>query len=146
MKLNFEMVINFLTHLFYEKSLKPSTISHYRSALALPLLLHCGIDLKVPEVNQLLRAMNLQRPRATVVSPGWKLSTVLDFLERDNQPPSEIMKMRKAAFLLLLATGWRISELHACVRNNELCRFTENNTLLIRPHSLFLSKNELRKG
>ena len=89
--------------------------------------------------------MNLQRTRATVVAPGWKLSTVLDFLERDHQPPSEIMKMRKAAFLLLLATGWRISELHACARNNELCRFTENNTLLIRPHPLFLAKNELRK-
>ena len=145
MKVNFEMVINFLTDLFYEKSLKPSTISHYRSVLALPLLLHWGIDLKVQEVNRLLGAMNLQRTRATVVAPGWKLSTVQDFLERDHQPPSEIMKMRKAAFLLLVATGWRIGELHACARNNELCKFTENNTLLIRPHSLFLSKNELRK-
>ena len=88
--------------------------------------------------------MNLQRTRATVVAPGWKLSTVLDFLERDHQPPSEIMKMRKAAFLLLLATGWRISELHACARNNELCRFTENNTLN-QTTSLILRKERVKE-
>ena len=138
-------VINFLTYLFHRKSLKPSTIAHYRSALAVPLQLHCGIDLRVTEVNQLLRGMNLLRPKSTVTAPGWKLSTVLDFLDKESELHSEIMKMRKAAFLILLATGWRVSELQACVRDTELCRFTENGTLLIRPHPAFLAKNELRK-
>ena len=53
--------------------------------------------------------------------------------------------MRKAAFLILLATGWRISELQACVRDAELCKFTERSSLIIRPHPLFLAKNECRK-
>ena len=77
-----ETVINFLTHLFHNKTLKPSTIAHYRSALAVPLQLHCGINLRITEVNQLLRGMSLLRPKATVTAPGWKLSTVLDFLEQ----------------------------------------------------------------
>ena len=51
------------------------------------------------------------------------------------------MLLRKSAFLLLLATGWRISELHACVRNSDFCKFSENS-LLIRPHPSFLAKNE----
>merc|ERR1712121_169784 len=38
-------------------------------------------------------------------------------------------------------TGWRISELHACVRNSDLCTFS-NNSLLLRPHPSFLAKNE----
>ena len=51
------------------------------------------------------------------------------------------MLLRKTAFLLLLATGWRISELHACVRDTEFCRFS-GESLLIRPHPSFLDKNE----
>ena len=53
----------------------------------------------------------------------------------------KILLLRKTAFLLLLATGWRVSELHACVRNSEFCTFT-NNSLLLRPHPSFLAKNE----
>ena len=52
------------------------------------------------------------------------------------------MLLRKTAFLLLLATGWRVSELPACVRNNQFCRFSENSSLFIRPHPTFLAKNE----
>ena len=51
------------------------------------------------------------------------------------------MLLRKTAFLLLLATGWRISELHACVRDTEFCRFS-GESLFIRPHPSFLAKNE----
>ena len=50
--------------------------------------------------------------------------------------------LRKSAFLLLLATGWRISELHACVRLIDFCRFTHDASLLLRPHECFLAKNE----
>ena len=56
-----------------------------------------------------------------------------------------VQSLRKTSFLLLLATGWRVSELHACVREEEFCRFTENSSLIIRPHTSFLAKNGLRK-
>ena len=144
-KVEFQHVVRFLTHLFYDKALKPTTIAHYRSAITLPLKLKYNIDLRVPEINQLLRAMTLQRPKSITTAPSWKLSTVLDLLEKGTEPNSETMYLRKAAFLLLLATGWRISELHACVRDDELCRFTDNSSLIIRPHPGFLAKNESRK-
>ena len=50
--------------------------------------------------------------------------------------------LQKTAFLLLLATGWRVSELHACVRSREFCSISHDNTLRIRPHPSFLAKNE----
>ena len=51
--------------------------------------------------------------------------------------------LARAAFLLLLATGWRISELHACVRLSTYCSISSDNVLTIRPHEIFIAKNEL---
>ena len=45
----------------------------------------------------------------------------------------------------MLATGWRISEIHACVREEEYSSFNERGSLLIKPHSSFLAKDSLRK-
>ena len=128
--------------MFYDKALRLSTITHYRFTLSLPLQLKWGIDLRVPEINQLLRAMRIQRPKAITTAPSWKLSSVLNFLEKGTEPTSEVMVLRKAAFLVLLAIGWRISKLHECVREEEFCRFSENSTLTIRPHPSSLAKNE----
>ena len=72
------------------------------------------------------------------------LNTVLDYKENNHDTSTTVNKLRKAAFLMLLATGWRISELHACVRNDEFCNFSENSSLFIRPHTSFLAKNSLR--
>ena len=57
------------------------------------------------------------------------------------EPLSDRDLLRKAAFLLLLATGWRISELHACVRSEKYCQFTRNS-LRLRCHPNFMAKNE----
>merc|ERR1712121_173114 len=43
------------------------------------------------------------------------------------------------------ATGWRISEAHACVREEQYTSFNERGSLLIKPHSSFLAKNGLRQ-
>ena len=43
---------------------------------------------------------------------------------------------------MLLATGWRVSELHACVRQEEYCQFSYDSSLRLRPHPSFLAKNE----
>ena len=72
------------------------------------------------------------------------LGKVLALLE-SLSPSSEIDSLKKTAFLLLLSTGWRISELHACVRDKEYCRISERNSLLLRPHPSFLAKNEHKK-
>ena len=135
-------VLQFFTYLFYDKHRKPGTVAHYRTALTIPLRLYCQIDLKIPAVGDLLRSMNLQRPIVPVTAPAWSLNKVLEFLDKPENTKGKIMQFRKTAFLLLLATGWRISELHACVRDQEFCRFTKDSSLLIRPHPSFLAKNE----
>ena len=142
--INTDIVLRFLSFLFYTKGLKPSTVCHYRSALARPLLAYFNIDLRRPEVNAMLRAMKIQRPNEPSPRPAWKLSKVLSYLD-SLDTSSETNSLRKTAFLLLLATGWRISEIHACVRNQEFLRFTESHNVLLQPHSSFLAKNGLRK-
>ena len=135
-------VLQFFTYLFYEKHRRPGTVAHYRTALTIPLKIHYQIDLRIPAVADLLRSMNLQRPVVPVKAPAWSLNKVLEFLDSTENTRGKVMQFRKTAFLLLLATGWRISELHACVRDPEFCRFTEDSSLLIRPHPSFLAKNE----
>ena len=66
---------------------------------------------------------------------------MLKFLDNDTNRSDKVLLLRKTAFLLLQATGWRISELHACVRNSEFCSFI-NNSLFLRPHPSFLANNE----
>ena len=135
-------VIQFLSFLFYEKHLRSGTVARYRTALVIPLQTYFNIDIKVPAVTDLLRAMSIQRPREPTSAPAWNLNKVLTFLENLPQPISLVMLFRKTAFLLLLATGWRVSELHACVRDKDFCYFTRDSTLCIRPHPSFLCKNE----
>ena len=135
-------VLQFLASLFYDKHLKPGTITHYKTALSVPLKTYFNIDLKVPAITDLIRAMWIQRPNKPVSAPAWSLNKVLEFLDDLPSDINKIMLFRKMAFLLLLATGWRVSELHACVRDKEYCRFTNDSTLQIRPHPSFLVKNE----
>ena len=105
-------VLRFLSYLFHTKRLKPSTIAHYRSALSQPLLAYFNIDLRCNIVHCMLRAMRIQRPHYPLPRPAWKLSRVLSFLESSTST-SETSSLRKTAFLLLLATGWRISDVGA---------------------------------
>ena len=135
-------VLRFLTFLFHQQHFKPGTVAKYKTALTVPLKEYFNVDLKDAAFSELLRAMWLQRPNKPNTAPAWSLNKVLTFIDQLREPLSETLLLRKTAFLLLLATGWRVSELHACVRNREFCRFSENSTLIIRPHPSFLAKNE----
>ena len=139
-------VLEFFTYLFHEKNLRPGTIAHYRSALSVPLQLQFKIDLHDSAVSTLLRAMYIQKPNPPVKAPLWNLNKVLSLLNswEENLPIEDLLK--KTAFLLMFATGWRVSELHACVRDTEFCSISEEDTLLIRPHPSFLAKNESTKN
>ena len=146
-KISFEQVtidsvLNFLYFLFYTRKLSLSTVALYRTALSVPMLIYFQIDLNVKAVTDLLRGMSHERPKKPPSMPTWSLNKVLTFLENVNNNINQTMLLKKTAFLLLLATGWRISELHACVRDKEFCSFTSNGILRIRPHPSFLGKNE----
>ncbi len=86
--------------------------------------------------------MQIERPNTPAKSPAWSLNKVLQHI--DSWPikvPLDCL-LQKTAFLLLLATGWRISELHACVRATDFCAISRDLTLSLRPHPSFLAKNE----
>ena len=134
--------LKFFTYLFYEKKLQTGTVAKYKSAISKPLRLKFNIELNVPAVTDLFRAMKRKRPCAPPTSPDWSLNKVLIFLDDLEEPLSARMLLRKTAFLLLLATGWRISELHACVTDDFSCSFTRESILKLRPHDNFLAKNE----
>ena len=141
-RITLKRALQFLIYLFDEKGLKPTTIENYRSALAVPLKLRFNIDLHDPAVPILLRAMSLERPASPPKAPAWCLNTVLTHIDELPKKIDTETTLQKSAFLLLLATGYRISELHACVRNTQFCRFRPDSSLSIRPHPSFLAKNE----
>ena len=138
-------VMGFFVFLFDKKKLKPGTVSHYRSAIAVPLRIAYNIDLQDPAVSTLLRGMYIQRPNSPISAPTWSLNRTLQYLDGLQPPATLEVLMQKTAFLLLLATGFRVSELHACVRDTSLCSFTGASTLRLRPHPNFLAKNECPK-
>ena len=141
-QLSLNNVLEFFSHLFYEKNLRPNTVAHYRSALTVPLQLKFNINLHDPAVSHLIRSMAIKRPANPASTPAWSLNKLLELLDTwSNNIPLEKL-LQKTVFLLLLATGWRISELHACVRLSEFCYISVDQTLNIRPHPSFLAKNE----
>ena len=141
-ELNISHVLRFLTFLFKVRKLKPRTISCYRAAIAEPLLHGFNINTNTKEVCDLIRGMKLRRPADPPSQPSWSLNKVLSFLVDMKEPISDIWILRKAAFLLSLATGYRVSELQACVRDEDLCSIKEDMSLTIRPHHNFIAKNE----
>ena len=141
-ELSLSNVLDFFSYLFFIKKLRAKTVAHYRSALTVPLQLEFQINLHNPAVSRMLRAMQIQRPNAPAITPAWSLNKVLLLLDSwPNKVPLDSL-LQKTAFLLLLATGWRISELHACVRATEFCSISRDLTLSLRPHPSFLAKNE----
>ena len=138
-----DYALNFLRKLFLKDNLKPGTILKYKTAITPPLLAMFNVNIKIPEASQLMNAMKRARPDIPSKAPHWNLNKVLKFIEEEipDSPPLSLL-LRKTAFLLLLATGMRVSELHACLRTKECCSFTEDNFLQIGHHYLFLAKNE----
>ena len=114
-------------------------MAHYRTALSFPLRIVLNIDLLNPAVSAMLRAMSLRRPSRPLAAPSWNLQRVLDYLEG---LPAHIAfddALARAAFLMLFCTGWRISELQACVMLSDYCLFTPDGGLRIGPHMAFLA-------
>ena len=140
--ISLKSTLKFFAYLFDVKGLKSTTVGHYRSALAVPLKLQYNIDLNDEAVTRLLKGMSLERPSSPNSAPAWCLNKVLSHIDDLLEETNLELSLQKSAFLLLLATGWRISELQACVRDSDFCQFRDDSTLVIRPHPSFLAKNE----
>ena len=94
----------------------------------------------------MIRNFHIQRPRKPIPVPQWSLSLVLHALRAAPFEPIGSSSLEnltlKAVFLLALATSKRVSELHALdVREGHLIWGT--NQVTLRPHPLFLAKNQV---
>ena len=123
------------------KHFLPSTVEKYRPAISRPLRFWHGIDIANDEgISDLIKAMKTLVPKNPPKRPQWDLGKVLRHIEGLNLSiPANVL--RKAAFLLMLATGWRISELFATQRKGENFQFLRSGALQIKPQNSFVAKN-----
>lgn len=95
--------------------------------------------LAYPALSAMLWTMSLRRPSRPLAAPSWILLHVLDSLEGLPAYVAHDNALARATSLMPLCTGWRISELQACVRLSDYCLITQDGGLRIRPHMAFLA-------
>ena len=109
------VVCDFLTVQSHILGFQYRTVAAYRCALRHPLLFACGLDINCELSVLFMRGVfNFRPPRKASPMPVWSLSGLLCFLCSDLFEPLEeasILRLsQKTLFLLLLASGRRISE------------------------------------
>ena len=116
-----EVIAGFLRHLFQDKLLSPSTVMSYKAGIAKPICLGWELDVTDIIFQELIRGFSNIRPNVPVKPIAWSSERVLEYLSCvefctvDNTD----MILGKCIFLLALATGCCISELHALRRERK---------------------------
>ena len=137
----------FLQYLFDKiPPLQVSTIRGYRSAISASIPEGLAIT-ESTEISQLVKSFAAERPKVKKFVPQWHLNTVLSFLVSDkfeplSQADPEFLTF-KALFLILLASGRRVSEVHSLVVDANCLRFNRDFSeaqLLTEPG--FRAKNQ----
>ncbi len=80
------------------------------------------------------------------VSPSWDLSTILDALSQPPFEPLDCVDLKmlslKTALLLVLASGKRVSDIHAFSVYPECLQFAIGNSqVVLQPNPVFVPKN-----
>ena len=113
------IVLEFLIYLLEDHRLSPSTVGNYRCRLRLPLAWAFDIDTNAEVFSMLGRSMFLAKPPPKRKTPQWSLDAVLKLLstqEFDRETASSEKLLMKTLFLSALASGNRVSELAAVIR------------------------------
>ena len=124
-----------------------STIRSYRSAIA-----SChkgfqdGLSVSVsPVLSRLCRSFFLKRPPVKTLLPAWSLPVVLRALARAPFEPIHKASLHilsiKAAFLLAITSGNRVSTLHALSIEPGHVRWEPKGVRLV-PRADFIAKNQ----
>ena len=108
-------VCNFLTYEATVKNMQYRTLTGYRSALRLPILFGCGVEIVGIASNVFLKGLySFNPPMKTKPMPIWNLNTLLYFLQSDRFEPLDSVSFlrltEKTLCLILLASGRRIGE------------------------------------
>lgn len=143
--INESFILDFLTHQFSSKDRKPSTIKTYKSTLRDPLKLVFDIDVNASAFHDLSRAMDLSRPAERNRPLSWSLNKVLDLLSSEaytNLEISEEKLLAKTAFLIMFASGGRISEITSLRRGDRFIINDRSGDFALYPSRSFMAKNE----
>ena len=142
-KVDCKFVLLFFEGLFSDKGLAPATISTYKSALARPLKLFFDVDVSVSPFQDFMKGLFNLKPSMPYKSPSWSLEKALSLAlsARYQINPSLEDLLKITLFLVALATGGRVSELHALLRGPDYIDFCEGGVRLF-PNPNFLAKNE----
>ena len=141
-------VADFLLYLFEVRSLQPSTIDGYRSAIADKLGNVPANISKDDNLTRLLDSFHRDRPKGRRGIPSWNLSLVLHQLTKAPFEPLREASLKhltfKTVFLLALGSGKRRSEIHAWQHRN-IRHQSDWSKVSLFPSPSFLSKNQLAK-
>ena len=135
------LVLEFLEHLFTVHKIAPTSILGYRCALKEPLRLF-GIDFSHPWFAQLSKSQALERPAVRMPAVSWSLNRVLLHLRTIQEDSSLKLFLAKTLFLVTLATGARVNEVTAFLRDANSLRINADGVLILTHPPDFLAKNE----
>ena len=101
-----------------------------------------------PIISELIKSFETQRPVERSLAPKWDLSLVLSHICKapfETLHEASLLHLSmKTAFLLIMATARRVSEVHAFAIDKEHFRFSNiDGSLIIRTQVGFLAKNQL---
>ena len=133
----------------FQSGRQPSTLKGHRSAIAnvfklIGMTWDPGSNYHITE---LMKFCQNARPRASVRLPKWDLNLVLTYLNSNKFEPMCQVSLEaitlKTTFLLALATGKRVSELHALSRQQNYIVKRTDGALILHCNPLFLAKTQL---
>ena len=112
------LLAEFLNFLFTEMKFRPGTIEGYKTAIADHLRFCSEIDINNNiHIANLIKSFHKDQPRKKDIFPRWNLALVLNHLSQAPFEPLATAPIKyvtwKTAFLTLLASGSRCSEVHA---------------------------------
>ena len=148
-------IADYLVYLFESRNLLVNTIKVHRAAIA-SVVKHSRPEvLQSTSLKDLIHRLELERPRVKRVYPKFDLDLVLrqflkpPFVDSSGSDLKIPLKMLayKTAFLLALATGARVSELHALSRHRsrfqlDTDEFSGQQTITVLTRPNFIAKNE----
>ena len=136
-------IAEFLTFLFQERKVSPSSIKGYRAAIGHILRLTNGYDPGEDQiVKMLIKSFERRCPPSKRKTPTWDLSLVLSELQNINDKEVEMpLLLAKTIFLVALASGARRGKIWALT--NDLKLVKGNPDVLVIPfHPSFIFKTE----
>ena len=142
------IIADFLLYLFEDKKLCPATVTGYRTVLAQTFKFFTDLDFSIINndcLSALIQNFRISCPAARFKTPSWDLALVLRALSKHPFEPIISIPFNlltfKTAFLVLLASGARASEIHA-LSFKEFSRALDWSKVYLKPSDQFLAKNQ----